>query len=168
MTAYMPTSASEEWGTPRSVFSPLNSEFGFTVDVAARPWNTKHPNFWTPNVNGLAQDWGREPVRWCNPPYGARNIEQWLAKGTATQDSGITVYLLPNTTDVQWFHQYVWDMSRNRTRPGIELRFFKGRIKFDVPPDMFVANNNGNVKGNILVVMRPIKLMVQCPTCGRS
>ena len=70
--AYMPESASTEWGTTHSIFDPLHHAFNITVDVAARPWNAKVPtHFFTPELDGLRQPWTNE-IAWCNPPYGAK------------------------------------------------------------------------------------------------
>ena len=165
-TAYMPESKSTEWATPWSVFNPLHQEFGFTVDVAALPVNTKVPDCWFgPQMDGLKQSWRGEKA-WCNPPYGATNIEQWLAKARAEAEHGATtVLLLPNTTDVKWFHRHVWDVRSNRCHRGVELRFFEGRITFDPPPGMTSVSN---VKGSILVIVRPASLIVpMCPYCHK-
>ena len=96
------------------------------MDVAAQQWNTKIPDRWFgPDIDGLAQSWRGERA-WCNPPYGAANIVNWLAKATIEAAQGTTtVLLLPNTTDVKWFHRFVWDVQSNRARPGVELRFLK-------------------------------------------
>ena len=152
--AYMPKSLATNWATPRSVFDPLNQEFKFDLDVCAEPWNAKSATFYTVEQDGLKQPWNG--ACWCNPPYGARNITQWLAKGQAELVCGnasVVVYLLPNTTDVVWFHTYVWDDKKHATRPGIGLRFIKGRVIFDPPPS-YTGDNPGNVKGSIVVVMR--------------
>jgi phage N-6-adenine-methyltransferase len=167
--AYMPKSESTEWGTPIGVFKPIDAEFGFTRDVCAVEWNAKVPErYFTPEQDGLVQPW-RGETAWCNPPYGAKNIEQWLAKAHAErQHDTTTVLLVPNTTDCRWFHDYVWDIAKNKPREGVELRFIAGRIKFDVPPSMrATTEGNGNVKGSILVIVRPTRLFISaCPTCG--
>lgn len=153
-TPYMPAAESVEWGTPKYIFDPLNEEFHFTLDVCAQPWNAKCPKYFTPEVDGLKQRW--DGVCWCNPPYGAKEITRWLDRGfhEAGYSGATTVFLLPNTTDVIWFHKYVWDEQTNATYFGVELRFFKGRIKFDAPPG-YTGDNPGPGKGNILVIVRP-------------
>lgn len=166
--AYMPESKSTEWGTPWDRFRPWNDEFHFTLDACARDWNTKVPERWfSLEQNGLMQPWCGEVV-WCNPPYGSKNIEQWLAKAASEREfNTLTVLLLPNTTENKWFHQYVFDPERQRVRQGIELRFIKGRINFDMPPG-FDGKDDGNPKGSILVIVHPRKIIVPiCPTCGR-
>lgn len=166
--AYMPKAESTEWATPLHVFRPINDEFAFTVDVAASAWNTKVKSRWfSKDVDGLAQSWFKQTA-WCNPPYGASNIEQWLAKAHRERERGATtVLLLPNTTDCKWFHAHVWDIARNRPRDGVELRFIAGRVAFDLPPDMGHVKQSANVKGSILVIVRPVTFSIlACPTCG--
>jgi phage N-6-adenine-methyltransferase len=164
---YMPEAKSTEWGTPWHIFRPIHEEFSFTLDVAARKWNTKIPDrYFTPELNGLGQSW-RGETAWCNPPYGADNIALWLQKALYEREQGTTtVLLLPSTTETKWFHHYVWDAQANRPRPGIELRFFEKRITFIAPPGM---TSTGNVKGSILVIVRPIVpgVHLPCHFCGK-
>ncbi len=162
-------SLSKEWGTPRKYFDPWNREFGFELDVCAAEdgWNAKLPDYYTPSIDGLCEDWAH--TNWCNPPYGSDNISAWLNKGMEEQVRGnTTVFLLPDTLDVAWFHEYVWDPRKNQWRPGIEFRPVQGRITFDVPPALRGRVSNGNPKGSILVVMRPIIVArtFACPNCG--
>lgn len=57
-TDVMFSSATCEWATPMNLFSALNEEFHFGIDVCATPENAKCENFFTEKVNGLAQNWG--------------------------------------------------------------------------------------------------------------
>lgn len=162
---------STDWGTPWKDFEPLNREFGFERDVCARKWNTKvfgsYYNLLERGEDGLRLPWAER--NWCNPPYGAKNIEQWLAKGLAEQRDGkLTVFLLPDTLDVKWVGM-IYDTAQKRWKPGIEMRPIIGRINFETPPEL--GSRHGNVGGNILVVMYPVdKPQVWpggiCPTCG--
>ena len=52
------SSKTDMWETPQSFFDSLNNEFHFGVDVCAIPQNAKCDNFFTPEQNGLAQNWG--------------------------------------------------------------------------------------------------------------
>lgn len=150
-----PENKSTEWETPWDKFLPWHHEFQFTVDVAAQPWNRKLPTFFTPLDDGLRQSWAGQRC-WCNPPYGSESISQWIRKGLEAQKEGaLVVFLLPNTTEQPWFHM-IWDDEKNRTMPGVELRFHKGRINFIPPPGQKAT---ANVKGSILVVMRPIEVV---------
>ena len=116
------SSKTDMWETPQSFFDSLNNEFHFGVDVCAIPQNAKCDNFFTPEQNGLAQNWGGQGTIWCNPPYG-REIGKWVKKAFETSMQGETVVmLLPARTDTKWFHEYIYGKS--------EIRFVKGRLKF--------------------------------------
>ena len=156
---YIQPAQFDNWGTPRSIFEPLDREFHFTLDVCAESWNTKCQQWYGPGSpigpDGLALLWGKN-VCWCNPPYGGRGISRWLDKAIFESAYGTTtVLLLPDTTEVVWFHNFVWDGGRNRPRPGREVRFVRGRIKFDPPPG-YVGKAAGTRKGNMIIVVRPI------------
>lgn len=103
--------------TPDDVFAELDREFHFTVDVCALPDNAKCARYYTPDDDGLAQDWSGDTC-WCNPPYS--DIEAWLRKA---HESGTTVVcLLPVRSDVAWWHTYAMKAS--------EIRFIRGRVRF--------------------------------------
>lgn len=113
------SSASDKWSTPQATFDKLHAEFGFELDVCALPENAKCQNFFTPDQDGLAQDW--RGVCWMNPPYG-RGISRWVRKAYESAKAGaIVVALVPARTDTAWWHDYV--------AKG-EVRFLRGRLKF--------------------------------------
>lgn len=119
-TEVMFSSKTDMWATPQGLFDQLNEEFHFTVDVCAIPENAKCEKFFTPEINGLKQEW--EGVCWCNPPYG-REIGKWVEKAYIASTFGATVVmLLPARTDTKWFHEYIYNKA--------EIRFIKGRLKF--------------------------------------
>lgn len=119
-TEVMFSSKTDMWATPQDFFDKLNEEFNFTVDVCAIPENAKCDKFFTPEMNGLKQEW--EGVCWCNPPYG-REIGKWVEKAYIASTFGATVVmLLPARTDTKWFHEYIYTKA--------EIRFIKGRLKF--------------------------------------
>ncbi len=141
-TSVMFSSKTDLWATPWAFFSTLNDEFHFEVDVCAIPENAKCDRFFTPDMDGLKQNW--EGLRcWCNPPYG-REISSWVQK--AAQSNALTVMLLPARTDTKWFHDYIYNKA--------EIRFVKGRLKFgnernSAPfPSMVVIFRN--LKGDII------------------
>lgn len=107
------------WETPQKVFDDLNKEFGLEIDVCALPENAKLPNYFSPEMDGLTQDW-RDKKCWMNPPYG-REIGNWISKA-ATGGAEVVVSLLPARTDTKWFHEYIYGKA--------EIRFIKGRLKF--------------------------------------
>ena len=103
------------WETPQALFDELDREFHFETDVCALPENAKCKRFFTPEMDGLKQEW--TGVCWCNPPYG-RVIADWVKK--AAESKATTVMLLPNRTEMGWFHEYVLGKAevRPRTVPG--------------------------------------------------
>lgn len=122
------SSATELWATPWALFRELDAEFGFTVDVCAIAENAKCRRFFSPDEDGLLQRW--EGVCWMNPPYG-KVIGDWMAKAKDEAEHGATVVcLVPARTDTAWWHDLVWDLKHHQPREGVEVRFLRGRIKF--------------------------------------
>ena len=121
-TDVMFSSATDMWATPQNFFDELNREFNFSLDACALPSNAKCEKFFTPEQDGLSQNW--EGNVWCNPPYG-RDVGNWVAKAYESAHSGtetVVVMLLPARTDTKWFHEYIYGKA--------EVRFVKGRLKF--------------------------------------
>ena len=128
------------WETPQNLFNKLNDEFHFTLDVCALPQTAKCKEYYTPEIDGLKQEW--EGICWMNPPYG-RQIGIWLKKAYEESLKGITVVcLIPSRTDTKYWHDYCMKSS--------EIRFVKGRLKFgnstnSAPfPSAIVIFNNDN------------------------
>lgn len=114
------TSNSDCWATPPEFFEKLNKEFHFDTDVCAMPENSKCPHYYSPEDDGLRQNWTGSC--WCNPPYG-RQIGKWVEKAYMSSMLGATVVmLLPARTDTAWFHDYIYGKA--------EIRFVRGRLKF--------------------------------------
>lgn len=98
------SSKTDMWETPQDLFDKLNKEYNFECDVCAVPENAKCEFYYTPDVDGLKQEW--TGVCWCNPPYG-KQIGKWVEKAYAASTRGATVVmLLPSRTDTKWFHDY--------------------------------------------------------------
>ena len=116
-TDVMFSSATDMWATPMPFFRALDAEFHFTLDVCATKENAKCATYYTPEQDGLAQDWNG--TCWCNPPYG-RQIGKWVRK--AAESNATVVMLLPARTDTAWFHDYIYGRA--------EIRFIRGRLKF--------------------------------------
>lgn len=148
--------ASDEWSTPQNFFDALNQEFGFSVDAAASLENAKCPLFFGPggeHEDALAiMDWGHSYYNptsiWLNPPYS--RCREFIAKAASEARKGCTVVcLVPSRTDTRWWHADVWDQATHRPRPGVEVRFVKGRLKF-----------GGGVAGapfpSVVIIFRPV------------
>lgn len=111
------SSKTDLWGTPQDLFDKLDAEFHFDLDVCAMPENAKCEQYYTPEQDGLVQEW--TGTCWCNPPYG-RQIGKWVKK--ASECGTTVVMLIPARTDTKWFHDYIYGKA--------EVRFLRGRIKF--------------------------------------
>ena len=116
------SSVTDLWETPQDFFDALDREFHFDLDACAIPENAKCENFFTPEQDGLKQNWGGWRTIWCNPPYG-KQIGLWCRKAYEASLQGSTVVMLVHArTDTRWFHDWVYGKA--------ELRFVKGRLKF--------------------------------------
>ena len=116
------SSENNVWETPQAFFDKLNEEFRFTLDACALPENAKCRLYFTPQDDGLIQDWSGHTV-FCNPPYG-RKIAVWVEKCylESRRDNTKVVMLLPARTDTVYFHRFIYQQS--------EIRFVRGRLKF--------------------------------------
>lgn len=112
---------SDEWETPQDLFDCLNDEFCFTLDVCANNDNHKCGFYFTKETDGLLQSWAPHKSVWCNPPYS--DIKSWCKK--CSEYKGTAVMLVPARTDTRWFHDYCYH------NPNCEIRFIKGRLKFN-------------------------------------
>ena len=110
------------WCTPQSFFDKINEEFNFTLDPCCTEVSAKCKNFYTPQKDGLLQDWTGESV-FVNPPYG-RQIGKWVKKcyEEGQKKNTTVVLLIPSRTDTRYFHDYILGKA--------EIRFLKGRLTF--------------------------------------
>lgn len=114
------SSERHDWETPQELFDLLNQEFGFTLDVCALPDTAKCSAYFTPDDDGLTQDWSKG-ICWMNPPYGDEIVE-WVTKAhEESRKGGTVVCLIPARVDTAWW----WDNCIHG-----EIRFLKGRLKF--------------------------------------
>ena len=110
-----------DWETPIEFFNKLNKEFNFTLDACANETNHKCNRYYTEKEDGLSKSWDGETV-WCNPPYSAKEQNEWVKKCYEESKHAEVVMLLPARTDTERFHKYIL--------PYAEIRFLKGRLKF--------------------------------------
>lgn len=144
------TSDNTNWGTPRSVFDPLNEIYRFDLDAAASTENALCSNYITEGQDCLRVKWssiGR--FAWLNPPYGERElpcgpnckkktcadrgwhrdklfpgIGAFLAKALEETRFGVTtVALIPARMGSAWWRDYV--------HPASDLYEFPFRITFE-------------------------------------
>jgi len=111
----------QDWATPQKFFDELDAEFHFTLDPCALPETAKCRRFFTPEQDGLAQDWSDEVV-FMNPPYG-RDTAKWMQKALDASRRGATVVcLVVSRTDMAWWH----DIAMQG-----EIRFIRNRLYFE-------------------------------------
>lgn len=121
-------SKSDDWSTPFELFDKLNAEFGFTDDPC--------PLGGVVISNGLTRGWGIKTF--MNPPYS--KPAPWVQKAYEESLKGnLVVGLLRGDTSTRWFHDWVLGKA--------ELRFLKGRVKFNGKPAPFAS---------IIAIWRPI------------
>lgn len=127
-----------EYITPKWLYRELDDEFHFDLDPCTPPDNplgTKY--FFTKEDDALSKrcwlqndppDGRFKDIKsiYINPPYG-REITQWISSAWQEVRSHhiIAVMLLPARTDTKWFHEYIYE------KHGIEIRFLRGRLKFE-------------------------------------
>jgi phage N-6-adenine-methyltransferase len=115
----------DDRATPPELFEPLNERFGFTLDACAEAHNAKCARYFTPQDDGLQQDWAGERV-FCNPPYS--NIEPWAQKARMSVDA-LAVLLVPaNRTEQGWWQRQV-EPWREGPSP-LRVEFLPGRPRF--------------------------------------
>lgn len=136
--------------TPPELYDWIDGQLHFTVDVCATEANAKHPRFFSPEDNGLAQDWSGETF-WMNPPYG-REILGWMrkARDEAMLNQALGCALVPARVDTDWWRSTVMqaDGEAGRLRLTtwhaksevlwmrwehltVGVHFYDTRIKFD-------------------------------------
>lgn len=93
------------WATPQDFFDKLNAVFNFNLDVCALSENAKCERFFSPEQNGLKQEW--TGTCWMNPPYGREihfirgRLKFGGSKSNAPFGCCVVVFR-PSLNDVQW------------------------------------------------------------------
>ncbi len=145
MNAILFSSHRMDWETPIEFFNNYNLLFNFTLDVCCVPETAKCTKFFTPNEDGLIQDWSQD-ICWMNPPYG-REIGKWVKKAYEESLRGATVVcLLPARTDTRWW----WDYCMRG-----EIQFIKGRLKFRGRNKAGEFVNNSATFPSAVIVFKP-------------
>jgi DNA N-6-adenine-methyltransferase (Dam) len=108
---------SDLWGTPQAEFDKLNDEFGFTLDACATAENAKCARYFTPEQDGLQQDWSGEVV-FMNPPFS--QVGKWIAKAHDAAKVGATVVciVLPSV-NTRWWNRYIEGIAEVGLNPTI-------------------------------------------------
>lgn len=157
------------WETPRDLFEELDEEFQFDLDAAASDNNKLCMMYYDEEGDGLVYPWyvpGKIETVWVNPPYGRGITGKWVKKAYEEWQKGTTVVmLLPARTDTKWFHSYIYN------KPGVEIRFIKGRLKFTLNGEP-IRDKNGRPTGapfpSMIVIFRDSKRYVNCHNCQKT
>lgn len=155
-SALMFSKASDEWATPQDLFDALNAEFDFDRDAAATLENRKCEGYFGPDHeyekhrDALSVDWfDKGSIYWLNPPYS--KCREFMGKAALEARKGCTVVcLVPARTDTRWFHEHVWSVFDGKARPGVEVRFLKGRLKFG-------GATAGAPFPSVVIIFRPVR-----------
>jgi hypothetical protein len=126
------SSQNQAWDTPQDFYDKLDEEFHFDLDPCCTYDNCKCDGGFSfdAGMDGLTEKWSDNVF--MNPPYN-REYPKWVAKAVSEVDKGnakLVVGLLPARTDTIVFHKYIWDGKLHKPRPGVGLRFPKGRLTF--------------------------------------
>lgn len=141
--------------TPAQLFSSLDDEFRFTLDVAACASSTKCQRYFSAEDDGLSQSWAGERV-WCNHPWS--QTPAWVAKNwlEALRGCPLSVMLLPDNRAHQSFWQELVEGFRDRPLGAVSLstRNLKGRPHFGTRADPLATRKNRAKNGCTLLIFR--------------
>lgn len=143
-------SQGDEYGTPYSLWNPLNEEFQFELDAAASDANHKgNIPYYTKDLknNGLILPWAK--TTWVNPPYSAGLIGRFMQKAAMEACQGKTIVALTRfDPSTQWFQDYVDEIAH-------EVRMLSRRV-------VFVGETSAyNFPTCIIVYRGPLKLKTE-------
>jgi phage N-6-adenine-methyltransferase len=150
-----PDDEKNEWRTPPHIFQLAARYWGACdLDAAATAANTLCPRWLGPGSDlgddALQANWGDLAKHaWCNPPYAPGLLGAFVAHARAQvyrTDLVSATLLLPATTDVRWFHDYIWGI--NTPKHGVEVVFLAPRVKFLRPDGSVSTRPHG---GSMLV-----------------
>lgn len=119
------------WHTPPALFSALNDEFRFELDVACNASNClTRLGMTVEKFDALVTEWNDPRIAiappasvWCNPPYSQMAAFVERAWEQSQRHRLTVVLLIPAYTDPA----YWWDVI---VPNADEIRFLKGRVSF--------------------------------------
>jgi len=131
--------------TPKDIWNKLSKEFNFTVDACASNKNHLIAKYWTKENSALDKNWDGEIV-YCHPMYDI-TIPKFVKK--AFDSKCLTVFLLPASTNSEYFHKYFYK------KDNVDIRFLprhKSHIGYK-----FFSDENEEPKCGYL---RPLMIVV--------
>ena len=146
--------ADDCFATPKWLFGVLDSEFHFALDAAATKESAKCRKYFSPNEDGLRQDWAKASgggAVFVNPPFSFGALEQWVQKAHQEAQNGVTVVaILPLYKSYPWFRDLVWKYA--------EIRMIWGPTIYQGfgPQEGKCAGNRGRCRfDSLIAVFRP-------------
>jgi len=126
----------DDWETPKVLYDELNKEFIFDFDPC--PLNA--------TFDGLKSEWKNR--NFINPPYSRKLKEGFIKKALEESRKGkLCVMLLPVSTSTKIFHEVIY--------PNAEIRFLKGRVKFEgINTFGKPVNNKCGMHDSMIVIFR--------------
>ena len=134
---------SDYYATPKDLFATICqlNNVNPQTDVCATKENRKCDHFFTEEVNGLKQNWGRDV--WCNPPYS--NPHPWIQKCYAEHIKNnitVTALIRLDRTTAYWR-----DFIKNKA----EIIELNHRVKFIDPETNKPADNAGRFESVVVI-----------------
>jgi phage N-6-adenine-methyltransferase len=113
------------------------------LDVAAAEWNHKCQRYFTRENDALKQDWNSRAA-WCNPPYSADIIYQFVSKALDAARHGTTTFCL-----LPWWNYPYLDLSEQNGR----IHRIHGPVGFRREDGTAFVMNNGYHSTPLVVVV---------------
>lgn len=96
-------SRSDEWGTPQDLWTRLDNQYIFTVDLAASVDNAKCPTFFSKEASFLAAPGVTVPwCFWLNPPFSLSREFFSKIRRLGPNACGVAIYKSSNTETETW------------------------------------------------------------------
>ena len=138
------SSEDQKWATPKRIFNRFDAVFRFKLDPCCVPKTAKCATYFTPETDGLKQDWHKVGNTFVNPPF-SRELPLWIKKSFDESQKGIIVaMLIPARPDTQAWQTYCL--------PYAKILFIKGRITFEDQRDKPMEKLNPAFFPSALVV----------------
>ena len=125
MTTRSHTPDDDHYQTPAYIYDPLDAEFKFDFDPC--PYHSTFDGL------DISVCWGKS--NFINPPYNRKDKPAFIRRAyNEWKENGATcVLLIPASTGTEIFH--------NLILPNAEVRFIKGRVKFERDGKRLDSNN---------------------------
>ena len=156
------TSLDDRFRTPPWLFKVLDDKYHFRLDACAESEVALCKTFYSPEQDGLRQNWAKHGSVFGNPPFHRDRLEEWVVKGFLEAQKGATVVMV-----LPYYKSYAW--FRYVVIPFAEIRQIWGQVVFQG-----YGNQKGNCAGNkgkrtfdsIIAIFREGPTWLQRTVCG--